>query len=207
MAKKEEKKLEITAPDIIVREFEIEGTAPYLQNKFSAKAQAMIKAKQEAGSQGKGKKEREAKDFTALFEGATYRMKNGDFGIPAPAFRDAIISACRIVGFTMTHAKLGVFILADGYDVDDGTPLVKIKGKRTQDERHVRLESGVCDIRVRPIFNEWSAKLRVSFDNGMFSEKDIANLLMRVGLQVGIGEGRHDSKKSAGIGLGTFKLK
>jgi hypothetical protein len=40
----------------------------------------------------------------------------------------------------------------------------------------------------------------------MFSLDDISNLLMRVGLQVGLGEGRPDSKKSAGMGWGTFEI-
>ena len=36
--------------------------------------------------------------------------------------------------------------------------------------------------------------------------QDVTNLLMRVGQQVGIGEGRPDSKNSAGMGWGTFNV-
>jgi hypothetical protein len=32
------------------------------------------------------------------------------------------------------------------------------------------------------------------------------NLLARVGMQVGIGEGRPDSRESAGIGFGLFRI-
>ena len=60
MAKKAEaKKVEITAPDIRVREFKIVGTAPYVQNKFSAKAQEQIKEKQEAAWERQQERNRE----------------------------------------------------------------------------------------------------------------------------------------------------
>ena len=43
-------------------------------------------------------------------------------------------------------------------------------------------------------------------DADQFSLTDITNLLSRVGAQVGIGEGRPDSKSSAGMGWGMFRL-
>jgi hypothetical protein len=46
----------------------------------------------------------------------------------------------------------------------------------------------------------------VSFDADQFALGDIGNLLVRVGMQVGIGEGRPDSKKSAGMGWGLFEV-
>jgi hypothetical protein len=38
------------------------------------------------------------------------------------------------------------------------------------------------------------------------SDTDVVNLISRVGLQVGIGEGRPDSKQSAGLGYGLFEI-
>ena len=40
----------------------------------------------------------------------------------------------------------------------------------------------------------------------MISLEDVVNLMVRVGLQVGIGEGRPSSKKSNGIGWGLFDV-
>jgi hypothetical protein len=40
----------------------------------------------------------------------------------------------------------------------------------------------------------------------MLSDTDVVNLISRVGLQVGIGEGRPDSKQSAGLGYGLFEI-
>ena len=102
-----------------------------------------------------------------------------------------------------------IFIEADGFDKDDQTPLVKItKGSPVYCEHYVRNETGVVDLRARPMWREgWEAIVRIRFDADQFTAEDIANLLSRTGLQVGIGEGRPDSKKSCGMGWGLFELK
>ena len=56
------------------------------------------------------------------------------------------------------------------------------------------------------MYREWSALLRIRFDEGMLSETDMVNLISRVGIQVGIGEGRPFSKKSGGLGFGLFEI-
>ena len=144
----------IKAPNLITTEFTIVGDSPYVQNKFSAKAKQQIHDTQTQGSTAKKGKQREPKDFKACYEGAMYKAASGGWhGIPAPAFRNACISACKIVGFAMTRAKLSVFTLADGYDAEDGTPLVRItKGEPTYHEAAVRPEKGGCDIRPRPMW-------------------------------------------------------
>ena len=107
----------------------------------------------------------------------------------------------------MTMAKLAVFVVPDDIDEIDGTPLVKLDGEPEKVEHFVRNATGVADIRVRAMWRKWSAKLKIRFDADMFALKDVTNLLARVGLQVGIGEGRPDGKASAGMGWGTFKIK
>lgn len=199
---------QITAPNIKTAVFVIRGVAPYVQNKFSAKAREMMKATQEAGSVGKKGKKREPKDFQKCFEDAQHISSDGWHGIPAPAFRAGMISACRVCGFKMTHAKLAVFVEADGFDADDMTPLVKItKGAPEYSEDLVRNATGVADIRARPKWQPgWEAKLRIRFDADVLSVNDVANLLHRVGSQIGIGEGRPDSKNSCGMGWGLFEV-
>ena len=196
----------ITAPKFARAEFHLTGTAPYVQAKFSEKARNMMRAKHEAGSTSKGKKNREARDFNADYLGAIHRSEKGWPGIPASAFRAACISACRLVGFKMTLAKLSFFVEADGFDETDGTPLIKIEGEPEKCEHMVRNATGVADIRVRAMWRQWSAKLRVRYDAEQFTITDLTNLVMRVGMQVGIGEGRPDSRESAGMGWGTFDI-
>ncbi len=196
----------IKAPNFHTAVFEITGTAPFVMHKFSQKAREQIIATQKAGSQAKTKKAREPKDFDAVYEGAMHRSREGWIGIPAGAFRNAMISACRTVGYKMTHAKLAAFVLADGFDEDDGTPLIRIIGTPKKHTTYARNDNGSVDIRVRPMWEDWRATVRVRFDADMFSATDLANLMMRVGMQVGIGEGRPDSKNSAGMGWGTFSI-
>ena len=187
--------------------FKIKGTAPYVQARFSAKAMQAMKEKMLAGSTAKGKKVREARNFDDDFEQAKHVSEQGWVGIPASSFRQAIISACRLVGFRMTLAKLSVFVAADGFDRVDGIPLIKLQaGEPERTEMAVRNATGVADIRVRPMWREWAAEVKVSFDADQFTLQDVTNLMQRVGLQVGIGEGRPDSRDSAGLGWGTFTL-
>lgn len=203
-----ETRVTIKPPNFQTAIFHIIGTSPYVQHKFAVKAREIMRAAQEAGSTSRSKRAKEAKDFEAAYQGAMYITDEGWSGIPAPAFRNGMISACRTVGYKMTLAKLSVFVEADGYDLDDGTPLVRIlKGIPHSHEAMVRLPTGVADIRARPMWDPgWEADVRVTFDGDQFTIDDVTSLMMRVGMQVGVGEGRHDSKESAGVGWGTFRL-
>jgi len=198
----------IRPPNIQTALFTVIGTAPYVQHKFSQKAREKMRRDQEAGSQRKKGEKREPKDFHAMYEAAQHRMEDGSWGIPAPAFRNACISACRLCGFKMTLAKLSVFVLPDGYDADDATPLVRItKGEPEYLKSVVRLATGATDLHARPMWKTgWRADLRIEFDGDQFSIEDVANLLSRAGRQVGVGEGRPDSKSSSGLGWGLFRV-
>lgn len=197
----------ISAPKFELAEFDIVGTAPYVQLCFPQKVKELMMEKMRLGSQAGKSRKKEARDFDEDFKQAMYETPTGKHGIPAGAFRNAMISACRLVGFKMTLAKLSVFLEADDFDRYEGKPMVYLEGTPEPVISHVRNATGVADLRVRAKFWPWSAKLRVRYDAGLFSASDVANLLARVGMQVGIGEGRPDSKTSAGVGWGTFRLK
>lgn len=186
----------------------IRGTAPYVQHAFSQKAITTMMETQAMGQQSRKGRKREPKDFKAVYQAAMHRAKQGWHGIPCAAFRNAAISACRVVGFKMTIAKLSIFVQADGFDAKDGTPLVRItKGKPRQHFGAARNDNGSTDIRCRPMWAEgWEAMLRVRWDADQFSASDVMALLARVGGQVGVGEGRPDSRQSAGLGWGLFDI-
>lgn len=196
----------ISAPDIRTAEFRIIGTAPYVQLKFSEKSKLQMMEKHQKGQQGKKGIKKEVRNFDNDYKQAMHISTEGWHGIPASAFRNAMISACRLVGFKMTQAKLAVFVVPDGIDKTDGTPLVKIKGMPEKAIHNVRNATGVADLRVRAMWRVWSVVLKIQYDNDLFSAVDITNLLARVGIQVGIGEGRPDGKNSAGMGWGLFRL-
>lgn len=200
--------VQIKAPNFGRAEFRIRGVAPLVQNKFSQKALGIIREQQAAGGPAKNRRAREPKDFQALYEGAMHRSAEGWYGFPAGAFRNAMISACRVAGYPMTKAKLSIFVEADGYDANEPTPLVRItRGEPSPLESAVRNDSGVVDIRSRAMWAPgWEMVLRLRWDGDQFTTQDVANLLLRAGLQVGIGEGRPDSKDSAGMGWGLFEI-
>lgn len=183
------------------------GTAPFVQHKFSHKAKlAMMLAMTQTAAEKKSKSTRPPRDYDEEFIQAQHISEDGWCGIPCPAFRNAMIDACRTVGLVMTRAKMSVFVLPDGIDKDEGTPLVKIISKKGP-EKHtglVRLDSGVADVRIRPMWRQWSAKVQIEFDADMITPASVVNLLDRAGRQVGVGEGRPFSKNSCGQGWGTF---
>lgn len=200
----------INAPNYSSLRTTLEGTAPYVSNNFSEEAAQQMRADQEQGASAKtGRGKKEPKDFNKGFVGSLHQADDGWYGIPATAFRNALIRACSTVGVEMTRAKMCVFVEADGYEKGRGTPLVKItKGKPEQFVAPVRNANGSIDMRSRARFaSGWECHLRVLYDADLFKAEMIANLVNRAGISVGVGAGRPFSKDSAGQGWGTFKIK
>ena len=201
-------KVAVTRPNFKFAKIGIRGTTPLVIHRFSQKVQAGIRETQEAGSVSKKGKTRQPRDFADNYHNARYIAKVGGWdGIPSSAFRNALISACRTVGFKMTIAKMSVFCIPDGF-CEDGTGLVRItKGEPHMDVRPGRNANGGVDLRARPMWPEgWEAVVSLRWDADQFSATDLINLLIRAGMQVGICEGRPDSKMSAGCGWGEFEV-
>ncbi len=204
----------ISPPNFQEAVVRIEGTAPYCMNKMSSENRWKIIEKQMKGEQSRKGQRREPKDFDKIYKGtmhiAAKGIKSGDkggwYGIPAAAFRNAMVSACRVVGFKMTIAKLCLFVVHDGIDEDDGQPLIKLQGTPKRRDMAVKLADGSTDILPRAFFDTWHADVRLRWDADQFSASDVMNLLSRVGVQVGIGAGRPDSRNSTGMGWGTFQI-
>lgn len=205
---KQTEEIRISPPRFLTLTVEIEGTAPYMQLRFSQKAKGLMMDKMAAGSTAKTKKTREARDFNDDMKQAMYLTEEGDHGMPASSFRNCCIEACRMAGFKMTHAKMSIFVEPDGFDYMEGTPLVRLYGGEPQrTDMAVRNATGVADIRIRPMWRKWSAFLKIKFDQDQFTTTDVINLLNRAGQQCGVGEGRPFSKSSNGMGYGTFTVK
>lgn len=206
MATKAKVKIEITPPNFQILPVRVEGTAPLMLHKFSEKMRKQIEEKQT--SQDATKAKRPPKDYAAEFDAARYKARGDNWdGIPAGAFRAAMIRACASVdGLPMTRAKGAFFIVADGADETDGTPLIRIEGKAVHDTRPVRLESGVADLRNRPRYDAWACNLKIQFDADLLSAQDVANLLARAGATVGVGELRPQGPNSYGGDFGTWRV-
>lgn len=207
-AKKDDGIAVIKPANIVRTTLKIRGTAPLVINNFSFKArQKMMADMSTPKSAKKAKTERPPRDYNDDFMQARHLSAEGWDGIACPAFRAAMIDACRTVGLVMTKAKMSVFVIPDGFDAADGTPLVRIVGKKPErTESLVRNDNGSADIRIRPMWREWGANVTVEFDADMITPASVVNLLDRAGRQVGIGEGRPFSKNSVGQGWGTFTV-
>jgi hypothetical protein len=187
-----------------VAQFTIEGTAPYVQLQFSEKARNEM-AKNMTTKKG-DKEKRSPRDFDEDYKNAFHVSGEGWHGIPATAFKNAMVDACRNTGQAMTQIKMVMFIHADGVDRIDGTPLIKINGKPHKVVHPVSNSGKVADLRVRAMWDTWSAVVKIEFDSSAISLTSVGNLLSRAGRLIGIGEGRPFSKKSCGMGWGTFRI-
>lgn len=191
----------------------IVGVTPLKILRFSQKSRDTMQKTQEAGTQAFSKKKRDPKDFKQGYEDAKYRCTqklNGKkvewLGLNASGVRNGCIETCRMTGYVMTKAKMSIFCVEDGFDDFDSTPLCRIEGNPEMTIDPVRNSSGVVDLRPRVMFKEWRMTLKIRFDLGQFSPSDIIHLLIRVGQQNGLGEGRPNGTNGAGTGNGIFEL-
>jgi hypothetical protein len=199
--------IRIKAPNFARATVTIVGTAPYLQNRFSSENRAKMEETQKAGSAAKKvKRAKPPKDFEKVYQGSLHISQKGWHGIPATAIRNALIESCRLTEMEMTRARMCIFVLEDGLDRDDLSPLIKIDGKPEMHVERVRIGINSTDLAARGIFKKWSAKVTLEWDNDVFKADDVYNLLARAGRQVGIGAGRPLSKTSGGTGKGTFRV-
>jgi hypothetical protein len=197
----------VAPPNFQVARFRITGDSPLVIHRFSKKVKDQMLQKMEAGKTASSKKERSPVNTDQVFEESYYNSKEGWTGFHAAALRCAAIDACRLVNYKMTLAKMSIFVLADGWDErEPQIPLVRIFGEPKKQMDMARVETGQPYITVRAAYYDWYAQPRIRWDADQFTLQDVTNLLTRVGLQVGIGEGRPFSKNSAGMGWGTFGM-
>jgi len=164
------------------------GLSPLVVHAWSAKALEEMRTKQ----QRKAATKREAKDPTAEYNSARYRMPGGKDGFPTTGIKNAMVSACRYVeGMTMVQAR-GAFF------VNLGSELVEIVHSAKQPkmrEDAVRVGgmgpgTGKADLRYRPEYNEWRIRVMITFNPSVFTNAQIVNLLRHAGFHVGLGEHR-----------------
>lgn len=200
----DKKVVTIKAPNIQVAMFVIKGISPLVVHRFSKK---MLPDPDEPKPKNKRKTENHP-STDERYNDARYISSEGWDGFHAGAIRAAMISACRLANFKMTLARLSIFVIQDGWDEKEPQiPLVRIYGNPVKQLDVCRVNNGQPYINARPAYHNWIANIKIRFDADQFLIDDIFNLLSRVGMQVGICEGRPDSKMSAGQGWGLFEVK
>lgn len=161
----------------------ITSISPMIQHRWAEKAKRQMREKQA----GKKTKTREIRDPEAEVEAATYVTKDGEYGIPAMAFKSALITAAhKDVGIEKTLVRKSFFI-----PCSDPNGVIPIKSEPpAAREDMVRVGAGSADLRYRPEFAQWTAEILAEYDAEMLTVDDIVNLVNRAGFGVGIGEWR-----------------
>jgi hypothetical protein len=148
---------------------------------------------------GKKTKNREVRNTEQEINDATYYTEDGACGVPAMAFKAAMISAAhKDLGIEKTMVRKALFLRCS--DANGIIPIEYSKMVKRQDA--VRVGRGSTDLRYRPEFRDWTAKLIFEIDTELLTVEDVVNLLNRAGFGVGVGEWRPEK----GGEFGRFKV-
>jgi hypothetical protein len=147
------------------------------------------------------KSPKQPKDPEAEYLAAFYRLKDGQLGFPATAFKQATVGGARFYSsVTMTSLRSALFMR--GEPGEDGTPLFPIMGEPHMREDVVRVGRGGTDLRYRPQFDEWSTTLVVVYVTSMLTRGSLLSLIDAGGLGVGVGEWRPERDGD----FGTYRV-
>lgn len=181
----------------------IVGVSPLIPHRWSEKAKAMMLDKQQA--EGKSVRAKKApKDPEKEAHEATYWLDDGTPGVPATAFKSALVDGCRFFdAVTMTDIRRMVYV-AGTQNVNNET-LVPIFGELTLTEDTPRNATGVADLRYRNYIWPWRTIVTVRFPSSVISAESILALL-DAGGRSGVGDWRPSSPKSNTGTFGTFRV-
>ncbi len=177
---------------------EVAGRTPLIPHRWSEKSLGMMREKQ-FGSGVRARKEPKNPEEEA--HNSCYWLADGRPGMPATAFKAAMVYACRFFeGVSMTEARTLLYVEGEGPD-----QLVPITGEPVMREDTPRNSGGTADLRYRMAIFPWSATLRVRFLPSRIDADSVAALLDAAG-RVGVGDWRPGSPKSNTGVYGTFRL-
>lgn len=179
-------------------EIPVEGVTPLIMHRWSEKSKREMLEKQTKKTTVK----RAAKDPEAEYEAARYIFDDKHDGVPAVAFKAAIVGAARqFEGLTLVQLKSSLFVEGEGVD-----QLIQIDGKPVMREDTVRVGMGTADLRYRPIYTPWSAILHVRYVASAITLESVYALVDAAGLG-GVGEWRPSAPKSLTGSYGQFRIK
>ena len=180
--------IELKKINIQLATVELVGDSPLIVHAWSEKVKKGMLDKQ----MKKAKGAQAAKDPQRDYEEAFYRLPNGTPGFPAIGFKASAVSAggrfCE--GLKMTELRGAFHIPCE---------LVPIEGEPNMREDMVRVGMGTADIRYRPEFKKWRAKLPIRYNADKISLEQIVNLFNQAGFGVGVGEWRPEKDGSYGM--------
>lgn len=201
-------KLVVPQVTLSVIAVQIQGISPLIIRAWDQKTAQQLADKAMGKKSAKG---REAVKPDEVFKGARYISKEGWDGIPVGAFKAALVDAVSCLDlpradFNMTLAKKTFFIAADGICRVSGRDLVRIHGKAERFDLMQPTSGGGPYMSYRPIYREWSCKLRIQFNPAKIDAQGVLNLLAAAGYFCGVGEHRPSAKESRTGVSGRFEV-
>lgn len=179
----------------------IEGITPIIPHRWSEKARRQMAEKQQQQGKAATRAARTPKNPEEEAEASCYWLPDGEPGMPATAFKAAMVGGARFFqGITMAFAKTLFYVRGEGPD-----QLVRITGPKILREDTPRNATGVADLRYRYAFYPWEARLEIEFTPTAISPDSIYALL-DAGGSGGVGDWRPTSPKSATGTFGQFKV-
>lgn len=192
---------------------DLASTMPLLQNNFPARIKQQILDKQS----GKKNVKKEPKDVDQCFLEAMIvigprptkaDIENGTLGnfryaLPAVMFKEAAVTAAsQYDDMFKIEARTSFWIITEPGDCNmvplglDGPPYP---------QQDVARQKGTVDIRIRPRFDAWRARLRIGFNARKVSQQQLFGWFLNAGRSLGVGDWRLTGKSSSGM-YGGFQI-
>lgn len=185
------KSIVIEQPTVNAVALEIVGTAPLIMNNFSQKAlEQMLRKHMGLSVQKEAKKPRE------VIEGAIIRNVDGKISLPPTGFKKAMLTAStQLKTFKKTQLRLSMFVEGNSIPITFAVMVPRMDMVRTAGINRAP------DIRFRPMFEAWKARVVIQFSAELLTVQTVVDLLQRAG-RVGMCEWRPEKDGT----FGTFKV-
>jgi hypothetical protein len=185
-----------SAESVVIRQpergrlfLEITGTADLIQNNFSQKAIEMMLRKHMGLTVT-----REKKNPRQAIEDATIYNTDKRVCIPPAALKKAMLTAAA-ADKTLKKTRLRVDLYVEGSSI----PVTYSEMEPRMDMVRTAGIGRQPDVRFRPAFKNWKARLAITFDVDQVNHQSVVDLLNRAG-SVGVGEWRPERDGT----FGTF---
>jgi hypothetical protein len=177
---------------------DIQGLTPLIPHKWAEKSLEMMRQKQFGNTV---RPARVPKNPEEEAHAATYWLDDGRPGMPAVAFKAAMVGACRnFEGLPMTQAKTLFFVEGEGVE-----QLVPVEGPLSMREDTPRNANGTVDLRYRNAIFPWRASIRVRFLASRIDATSVIALLDAAG-RGGVGDWRPAAPKSNTGSYGQWRV-
>jgi hypothetical protein len=184
------KSLIIAQPTILSVALEVEGTADLIQNRFSQKSvEQMLRKHIGISVQRESKKPRE------VLEDATVYNMDRRVAIPPTCFKMAMLGAApQLKGLKKTELRMALFVQGNSIPITYREMVPRMDIARTSGIGRVP------DVRFRPSFQDWRARIIIQFSDTL-TVQTVVDLLNRAG-NGGVGEWRPQKNGT----FGTFRV-